>query len=100
MIRVSTNRPINAKIESIGPGGKVFHTEYINHDLHPYRFSFTAHNGRAVVRHSWIRFGRDMDTTLDDSKQAALREYSDAHGFMIEDDQDDEDIRRSWGLDF
>jgi hypothetical protein len=30
MIRVSTNRPINAKIESIGPGRKVLATEYVN----------------------------------------------------------------------
>ncbi len=70
----------------------------MEHNLHPYRFSFTAHNGRAVVRHNWIRFYRDMETALEDSKQAALREYNDAHDFMIESDQDSEEIRRSWGI--
>ena len=70
----------------------------MEHNLKPYKFSFTAHNGRAIVRHNWIRFGRDMYVALEDSKQAALREYSDAHGFMIESDQDSEEVRQSWGL--
>jgi hypothetical protein len=70
----------------------------MEHNLPPYRFSFTAHNGRAVVRHNWIRFYRDINTALEDFKLVALREYSDAHGFMIESDQDNEEVRRSWGL--
>jgi hypothetical protein len=62
--------------------------------LSPYRFSFTA----GGIRHSWIRFYHDMETAFEDSKRVALRENDDAHGFLIESDQNDPSIRRSWGL--
>jgi hypothetical protein len=65
------------------------------HGMKPYRFTFNA-NGK---RHSWIRFYRDdMELALADSKEVALREYPLAHAFMIESDQNDESIRKSWGL--
>jgi len=63
-------------------------------DLKPYRFSFITDGGRRY----WIRFYRDMETAFADSKQVALRENSNARSFAIESDQDDESIRRSWGL--
>ena len=69
---------------------------YKDTGLKPYRFSFIS-DGR---RHSWIRFYRDMETALQDSKKVAIRENSDAHGFMIESDQDSREIRATWGLDF
>lgn len=66
-------------------------------DLKPYRFSFTAENRR----HVWIRFYRvSMLAALADCKRVALREYDDARAFLIESDQDDIDVRKSWGLSF
>ncbi len=65
-------------------------------ELKPYRFSFTSRK----VRHVWIRFYHSMEVALSDSKQVALRDNPDARDFMIESDQDDETIRKSWGLDF
>jgi hypothetical protein len=66
-------------------------------DLKPYRFSFTAEG----KRHSWVRFYRvGMEHALTDCKRVALREYEDASAFLIESDQDDEDVRKSWGLSF
>lgn len=63
--------------------------------MSPYRFSFTA----AGTRHAWVRFYRcDMYAALEDCKAVALREYPEAHAFMIESDQDDAEIRKSWGL--
>jgi hypothetical protein len=65
-------------------------------DLSPYRFSFTG----GETRHVWIRFYRyGLEAALEDCKRVALRECSDAHGFLIESDQDDLEIRKSWGLD-
>jgi hypothetical protein len=64
--------------------------------LKPYRFSFTA----SGIRHTWIRFYRNMEYALQDSKRIALRENADASAFLIESDQDDIDVRKSWGLDF
>ena len=63
--------------------------------MRPYRFSFFLHD----VRQVWIRFYQiDMEAALEDCKKAALRENPDACAFMIESDQDDESIRKSWGL--
>lgn len=64
--------------------------------LRPYRFSFASNN----TRYTWIRFYRDMETALQDSKAIALREFKDAHNFMVESDQNDVELRKSWGLDF
>lgn len=64
--------------------------------MKPYRFSFTA----GGVRHAWIRFYRDMETALADSKRVALHENHDAHSFLIESDQGNAEIRKSWGLNF
>ena len=66
--------------------------------LKPYRFSFTADG----IRHTWIRFYRDMETALEDSKRVAIKENPTAKcsAFFIESDQNDEAIRKSWGLDF
>ena len=64
--------------------------------LKPYRFSFFSHD----VRQVWIRFYRiDMESALEDCKKVALRENPDACAFMIESDQDDLAVRKSWGLD-
>ncbi len=65
-------------------------------ELKPYRFSFTS----GGIRHVWIRFYHSMEAALADSKQVALRDNPDARDFMIESDQDDATIRKSWGLDF
>jgi hypothetical protein len=63
--------------------------------LKPYRFSFTAQG----KRHVWVRFYHDIHRALEDCKRIALNEYPlCAHGFLIESDQDDEQIRKSWGL--
>lgn len=63
--------------------------------LRPYRFSFTA-NGK---RHVWIRFYHDIHQALEDCKFHANREYPlFAHDFLIESDQDSEEIRKAWGL--
>lgn len=65
--------------------------------MKPYRFSFKVDNSES--RLVWIRFyGEDMETAFADSKAVALRENPTAHSFMIESDQDDAQIRRSWGL--
>jgi hypothetical protein len=66
--------------------------------LRPFRFSFISESLNGGKRVFWVRFYRDMEFALQDSKRVALRENSDAHGFMIESDQGDESIRRSWGL--
>ena len=65
-------------------------------DLSPYRFSFTSGD----ERHIWIRFYRyGIEAALEDCKKVARRENPDAHGFLIESDQDDIEVRKSWGLD-
>ena len=65
------------------------------HDrIKPYRFSFTAQG----KRHVWIRFYDDMGDALNNCKEVAMREYTDAKAFVIESDQDDEAIRKAWGL--
>jgi hypothetical protein len=65
-------------------------------DLSPYRFSFTS----GAERHVWIRFYRyGIEAALEDCKRVALRECADAHSFLIESDQDDIGVRKSWGLD-
>jgi len=65
----------------------------------PYRFSFIAEG----TRHSWIRFSRNgMEAALAAAKLVAHREYpaTPIHAFLIESDQDDEIIRKSWGLPY
>jgi len=48
----------------------------------------------------WIRFYRyGIEAALEDCKKVARRENPDAHGFLIESDQDDIEVRKSWGLD-
>ena len=65
------------------------------HGMKPYRFSFVTEG----VRQNWVRFYHDdMELAFSNSKQVALREFSDAHSFMIESDQNSEEIRKSWGL--
>ncbi len=51
--------------------------------LLPYRFSFKA----GSKRHTWIRYGKDLESTFDLAKKAAKREYSDASAFLIESPQ-------------
>jgi len=41
----------------------------------------------------------DMEEALADCKKVALQENPDACAFMIESDQDDLAVRKSWGLD-
>lgn len=66
--------------------------------LKPYRFSFLSESLNPTERVYWIRFYNDMETAFNNSKRVALLENPDAHSFMIESDQDDVAIRKSWGL--
>lgn len=67
------------------------------HGMTPYRFSFINPEW-GTHRVYWVRFYRDMEVALSDSKRVALRECPKAHSFMIESDQDSKEIRKSWGL--
>ncbi len=67
--------------------------------LKPYRFSFVSKSLNGGRRVYWIRFYRcSMEQAFEDCKRVARRENADAQGYMIESDQDDEGIRKSWGL--
>jgi len=70
-------------------------------NYHPYRFSFVSESLNGGNRVYWVRFyptHQNIYQALDDCKEVALRENTDARLFFIEDDQDSEDIRKSWGL--
>lgn len=61
-----------------------------------YRFTFSA--GSASRRSGWLLFDSDMERAFNRGKQAARDAFAHPHGFMIESDQNDRQLRKSWGV--